>query len=142
MTIDLLAMLTNDAPWQVRAACAESYMGDAFFPEAALWESDVEGAGGSSNSSHRQAAAAKQICNSICTVKAECAAYADLIGAKDGIWAGVDRGRKVVNQNSEKTHCPSGHAYDEENTRWSKSGRKCRACDRACIRTRRARDAA
>lgn len=31
-----------------------------------------------------------------------------------------------------KTHCPSGHAYDEENTRWrSIGGRACRACQRA-----------
>lgn len=30
-----------------------------------------------------------------------------------------------------KTHCPRGHAYDEENTRRTKSGkRQCRACDR------------
>lgn len=29
------------------------------------------------------------------------------------------------------TKCPAGHAYDEENTRWTKEGtRKCRACDR------------
>lgn len=42
-----------------------------------------------------------------------------------------------------KTRCPSGHMYDEENTRYvntpsgSYTGRQCRACDRA--RARRAR---
>lgn len=31
-----------------------------------------------------------------------------------------------------KTHCPSGHAYDAENTYVTKNGaRKCRACQRA-----------
>jgi hypothetical protein len=30
-----------------------------------------------------------------------------------------------------KTECPKGHAYDEENTRISKDGKRvCRACDR------------
>lgn len=30
-----------------------------------------------------------------------------------------------------RTHCPKGHAYDEENTRYVKGGhRQCRACDR------------
>jgi len=32
--------------------------------------------------------------------------------------------------NSLKTHCPSGHSYDEQNTYWDKKGRQCRACAR------------
>jgi hypothetical protein len=28
-----------------------------------------------------------------------------------------------------KTHCPKGHAYDEENTRWSQGKRSCRTCN-------------
>lgn len=31
---------------------------------------------------------------------------------------------------SAKTQCPSGHAYDEENTRWYGGRRYCRACHR------------
>lgn len=35
------------------------------------------------------------------------------------------------NYNSQKTHCPKGHPYDEENTYVSKKGqRMCRACGR------------
>lgn len=29
-----------------------------------------------------------------------------------------------------KTHCPHGHEYTEENTRWYKNKRNCRACSR------------
>lgn len=33
-------------------------------------------------------------------------------------------------QNKAKTHCPQGHAYDQDNTgRKSKGGRNCRSCD-------------
>lgn len=28
----------------------------------------------------------------------------------------------------EKTHCPSGHPYDEQNTKWYQGRRYCRAC--------------
>ena len=28
------------------------------------------------------------------------------------------------------THCPKGHSYSEENTRWRGHSRKCRQCDR------------
>lgn len=39
-----------------------------------------------------------------------------------------DRGR---NANRGKTHCPQGHPYDEENTRFTAVGRRvCRACHR------------
>ena len=38
------------------------------------------------------------------------------------------------NVNSGKANCPSGHPYDDKNTRWSKTssgmGRQCRECDR------------
>jgi hypothetical protein len=40
---------------------------------------------------------------------------------------GVARGR----QQRAKTHCPSGHEYDEGNTRWYRGYRYCRACERA-----------
>ncbi len=30
--------------------------------------------------------------------------------------------------NLRKTHCPNGHVYDEENTRWYEGRRYCRAC--------------
>jgi hypothetical protein len=33
--------------------------------------------------------------------------------------------------NRAKTHCPQGHPYDDENTRWTAAGgRECRACGR------------
>lgn len=40
-----------------------------------------------------------------------------------------------------ETHCPHGHPYDEENTRWRArgSGRDCRACDRIAHRKSAAR---
>lgn len=39
----------------------------------------------------------------------------------------ADPGRK----NREKTHCPYGHPYDDENTRIDRTGRRfCRACAR------------
>lgn len=138
MTVDIFAHIVNDAPWQKDAACAQSHVGDLFFPEAALWESEMIGRNGSSSSANRQTVAAITICNTKCPVRRECGEYADLIDARDGIWAGRDRGKKLVNQNSGKTHCPSGHAYDEANTRHSKNGaRHCRACDQAAVRTRR-----
>lgn len=54
------------------------------------------------------------------------------------------RGRGLVgdrNHQRRKTHCPSGHPYDEANTHWYKNHRVCRACRRridAEFRTRRA----
>lgn len=37
----------------------------------------------------------------------------------------------------ERTHCPNGHVYDEQNTHYRKHGRRtCRACDRRRSRTR------
>lgn len=39
--------------------------------------------------------------------------------------------------NSRKTHCPHGHAYDEANTYYDKSGnRRCRACNKNAFKTR------
>lgn len=32
--------------------------------------------------------------------------------------------------NRDKTACPAGHPYDDENTRWYRGSRRCRACDR------------
>jgi hypothetical protein len=38
------------------------------------------------------------------------------------------RSTAFVAVNAVKTHCPKGHAYDSENTRWYQSRRYCRAC--------------
>ena len=40
------------------------------------------------------------------------------------------------NANKFKTHCPQGHPYSPENTRWYRNGRRCRECER--IRARAA----
>jgi hypothetical protein len=43
----------------------------------------------------------------------------------------VLRGDTITAANVRKTHCPRGHAYDEENTYTSKRGmRHCKACQR------------
>jgi hypothetical protein len=42
---------------------------------------------------------------------------------------------------ADRTHCPKGHAYDEENTRYSKRGtRVCKACQDAMTRAYRERN--
>jgi hypothetical protein len=39
------------------------------------------------------------------------------------------RGETVISRNAQKTHCPSGHAYDiVEVSRAGRSSRRCRAC--------------
>jgi hypothetical protein len=38
------------------------------------------------------------------------------------------RGRTFQAENLAKTECPSGHPYDEENTKWYQGRRYCRAC--------------
>jgi hypothetical protein len=49
------------------------------------------------------------------------------------------RARCIGVVNAEKTHCPHGHPYDEENTCYLRSGgRSCRACARERARIRRA----
>lgn len=40
-------------------------------------------------------------------------------------------------RNAVKTHCPKGHAYDEENTRMSRGSRTCKACRNAYRRSLR-----
>ncbi len=35
---------------------------------------------------------------------------------------------------AQRTHCPHGHAYDEENTYWRGNKRFCRACHRYFVR--------
>jgi hypothetical protein len=49
-------------------------------------------------------------------------------------------GRELGPPESERTHCPAGHRYDEENTYISPStgSRKCRACHRSVERIRKA----
>lgn len=46
----------------------------------------------------------------------------------------VSRGRGAM-QN--RTHCPHGHPYDEQNTRWYQGKRRCRTCQRLFGRQRR-----
>lgn len=49
------------------------------------------------------------------------------------------RGRGIAASNAQKTHCPAGHPYDEENTYLIKTGgRMCRTCMRLRMRARRA----
>jgi hypothetical protein len=45
--------------------------------------------------------------------------------------------RKPSRHNAEKTHCPKGHPYDEENTRLVPGGRACKECQRESVRRRR-----
>jgi hypothetical protein len=47
----------------------------------------------------------------------------------------ADKGRA---SNQHKAVCAHGHAYDEENTRWYRGWRYCRACDKERSRARRA----
>lgn len=49
-----------------------------------------------------------------------------------------DSVRHGTHANARKTHCPSGHAYDDENTYTGSDGRHCRACHRDRHRARRA----
>lgn len=49
------------------------------------------------------------------------------------------RGETILAANAAKTHCPSGHAYDDENTCVSGGWRYCRACNRERMRAYRAR---
>ncbi len=55
------------------------------------------------------------------------------------------RGNGLAAQNAQKTHCPHGHPYDEQNTYWkpiedgSRWGRICRICSRKSDRKYKAR---
>lgn len=40
------------------------------------------------------------------------------------------RGTSPQAKNATKTHCPKGHPYNEENTRWHRGSRYCRVCPR------------
>lgn len=53
-------------------------------------------------------------------------------------WENQRRGGTFVVVNKAKTHCPQGHAYDEENTRWYEGRRYCRACARDTYLRRKA----
>ena len=51
----------------------------------------------------------------------------------------LDKQRHGTDHNAAKTHCPQGHAYDDENTYRAPSrpgGRYCRACNRATAAAR------
>lgn len=52
----------------------------------------------------------------------------------------VLRGSSFTAVFAKKTHCPSGHPYDDVNTRWYEGRRYCRACHLAHGRERRRRD--
>lgn len=58
--------------------------------------------------------------------------------------SGNERDKRLhgTSHEANKTHCPSGHAYNDENTRICPDGsRKCRACHREWERQRRQRAA-
>lgn len=42
--------------------------------------------------------------------------------------------------NSQKTHCPKGHAYSADNTRYYQGGRRCTICSTGRTAARRARN--
>lgn len=51
--------------------------------------------------------------------------------------------RRYRNHNSDKTHCPQGHPYDENNTHFDKQGhRHCLQCQRRQAKERWARERA
>jgi hypothetical protein len=64
-------------------------------------------------------------------------------------WLGERRQEKAIEaleaatrlrpRHGTETHCPRGHSYDAENTRWTGSNRHCRACEREGSRRRRLR---
>lgn len=85
------------------------------------------------------------ICAS-CPVKQECLDWA-LDHVEDGIWGGLQASerRRIIRQrrgpakvDETRTHCDSGHPFDEANTYWTPEGfRRCREC--ANVRRREAR---
>lgn len=56
--------------------------------------------------------------------------------------SGLKHYRARGNANERKTHCPAGHPYDPANTRMDGGSRKCRACGRAGVNARNARERA
>lgn len=51
---------------------------------------------------------------------------------KENIQDAIQKGRLIPGKYAtEKTHCPRGHEYTEENTYRTRSGRSCRECYRA-----------
>jgi len=48
------------------------------------------------------------------------------------------RGETITAEHARKTKCPSGHPYDDENTRVYNGRRHCRTCDRIRLKLRRA----
>jgi hypothetical protein len=54
----------------------------------------------------------------------------------------IAKGRQVnimAQLNAAKTHCPQGHPYDAANTYANRGGRFCRACGKAAVARRKAR---
>lgn len=119
--------------WMERAVCAQSFSGDLHFPESG--QAGIP-------PFRREVDAAIAMCGG-CPVRDECRAYAEELNPEWGIWGGLDyspRGR-MGRMNAAKTHCPQSHEYTPENTRHSKSGRKCRACDAITTAKRRGKAA-
>ena len=56
----------------------------------------------------------------------------------DNISDAYGRGQRIAFK-AKNTHCPHGHEFNEENTRWHHNARSCRTCDRERMRERRAR---
>jgi hypothetical protein len=40
------------------------------------------------------------------------------------------RGETIPSKHAEKTHCPAGHEYSEENTRYYRGSRSCKTCQK------------
>lgn len=57
---------------------------------------------------------------------------------KENIRDAIQKNRHNSNRNSDKTHCPRGHKFTPENTKWMKHkyGRQCVECARAWARQR------
>lgn len=49
------------------------------------------------------------------------------------------RGETHASANANRTACPKGHPYDDENTQTRRVGRRCRACHKAYMRSYNAR---
>lgn len=75
----------------------------------------------------------------LCRVRACCnPAHLEPVTCKENVRRG-DQGKYRAEINHAKTHCPSGHPYDEANTYYYKNQRICRACQKVHTDTWRAK---